>query len=160
MLALLGSTTIFLMWCVTPAPAQEKDSILTVIVNKSNSMESISKRDLRALLLGEVAEWPNKQPIVVVEREPNSEAFQKTLKLILHMSPGEYQRWLLQAEFRGEKLPLIKTLNSDEGAKKFVFNVPGALAITDSVPTSPNSSQTKVLRIEGKLPGDPGYDLK
>lgn len=155
-----GLLAILLMFVATPSAGLAKDPVLTVVVNKSNPLDSISKAKLRGMLLGEVAEWPNKQRIVVVERERDSQAFQKTLQLILHMSSAEYEKWLMQAEFRGEKMPLIKILNSDEGAGKFVFNVPGAVAITDGAPSLAASSEIKVLRVEGKLPGDPGYDLK
>ncbi len=148
------------MWIATTPAGIAKEPILTVIVNKTNPADSISKVELRALLLGQIAQWPNKQPVILVERETTSQTFQRTLQLILRMSEGDYQRWLLQEEFRGKKPPLIKTLNSDEGAGKFVFNVPGAIAITDGVPSLAASSEIKVLRVDGKLPGDPGYALK
>jgi ABC-type phosphate transport system substrate-binding protein len=147
----IGTTTTF---------GVAKDPILTVIVNRSNPVDSVSNIELRALLLGKMAQWPNKQPVILVERESTSPTFQRTLKLVLHMSEGEYERWILQEEFRGEKPPLIKTLNSDEGAGKFVFYVPGAIAITDGVPSLALSSEIKVLRVDGKLPGDAGYPLK
>ncbi len=137
-----------------------KESVLTVIVNNSNPTESISKSQLRALLLGEIDQWTNKNQVILVQRESTSQAFQKTLRLVLHMTEAEYSRWLLQSEFRGRKLPLVKVLNSDESASKFVFNVPGALAITDGVPSGSISSEIKVLRVDGKLPGEPGYAFK
>jgi hypothetical protein len=110
--------------------------------------------------MGEIDQWDNKRQITLVQREPTSQAFQKTLRLVLHMSEGEYSRSLLQIEFRGRKPPLIKVLNSDESASKFVFNVPGAVAITDGVPSGTISSEIKILRIDGKLPGDPDYAFK
>jgi len=158
---LLKLPALLAMWVATTTPAGlAKDPILTVIVNKSNPLDSISTSELRALLLGKVSEWPNKQQVILVERESTSPTFQRTLKVVLHMSEGEYERWILQEEFRGEKPPLIKTLNSDEGASKFVFYVPGAVAITDGVPSLAFSPEVKVLRVDGKLPGDIGYPLK
>jgi len=123
-------------------------------------MDSITKKQLRDLLLGEVTQWPNKQHVILVEREAGSGTFLKMLKVLLKMSEAEYTRWLLDMEFRAQTPPLIKTLNSDEGASKFVFNVPGAVAIIDGIPGGAISSQVKVLRVEGKLPGDPEYPLK
>jgi hypothetical protein len=149
-----------LFWLWTVPTSRASDSVLTVIVNKSNRLDSISKKQLRDLLLGEVTRWPDKQHVTLVEREAGSRTFQKMLQVVLKMSEAEYTRWLLDIEFRAQTPPLIKTLNSDEGANKFVFNVPGALAITDGVPGGTVSSQVKVLRVEGKLPGDPEYPLK
>ena len=149
-----------LLWIWTAPPSSAADSVLTIVVNKSNPLDSISKKQLRGLLLGEIAQWPNKQSVTLVEREASSQAFQKMLRLVLNMSEAEYARWLLQIEFRGATPPLIKTLNSDEGANKFVFNVRGAVAITDAIPSGAISSEVKVLRVDGKLPGDPGYCLR
>jgi hypothetical protein len=149
-----------LFWLCAAASSRASDSVLTIVVNKSNSMDSITKKQLRDLLLGEVTRWPNNQHVTLVEREPGSQTFQKMLQVLLKMSEAEYTRWLLDLEFRAQTPPLIKTLNSDEGANKFVFNVPGAVAITDGVPGGTISSQVKVLRVEGKLPGDPEYPLK
>jgi hypothetical protein len=150
-----------LLLCLwTAPPAHASDSVLTVVVNKSNPLDSIGKKQLRDLLLGEVTRWPNKQYVILVEREAGSRTFQRMLQVILNMSEAEYTRWLLDIEFRAQTPPLIKTLNSDEGSYKFVFNVPGAIAITDGVPGGTASSQVKVLRVEGKLPGDPEYSLK
>jgi hypothetical protein len=151
---------IFGLWNFAVSTSSGKESILTEIVNSSNPTESISKKQLRGLLMGEIDQWDNKRQIILVQREPTSQAFQKTLRLVLHMSEGEYSRSLLQIEFRGRKPPLIKVLNSDESASKFVFNVPGAVAITDGVPSGTISSEIKILRIDGKLPGDPGYAFK
>jgi hypothetical protein len=152
---------VLLAFCISGAfVSPAKESVLTVIVNSSNPVESISKTQLRALLMGEIDRWANRSQITLVQREPTSQAFQKTLRLILHMTEAEYSRWLLQSEFRGRKLPLIKILNSDESASKFVFNVPGAVAITDGVPSGSISSEIKILRVDGKLPGDPEYAFK
>jgi ABC-type phosphate transport system substrate-binding protein len=149
---------LFWLWVVPSSSAS--DPVLSVTVNKSNPLTSITKKELRELLLGEVTVWPDKQHVILVEREAGSRPFQKMLQLILKMTEAEYARWLLDLEFRAQTSPLIKTLNSDEGANKFVFNVPGAIAITESVPGGAVSSQVKVLRVEGKLPGDPEYPLK
>jgi hypothetical protein len=150
----------FLLWFSTAPASRTADSVLTVIVNKSNPLDSITKKQLRDLLLGEVTRWSDKQHVTLVEREAGSRTLQKMLQAVLKMSEAEYTRWLLDMEFRAQTLPLIKTLNSDEGANEFVFNVPGAVAIIDGVPGGTASSQVKVLRVEGKLPGDPEYPLK
>jgi hypothetical protein len=149
-----------LLWLWTAPSSRASDSVLTVVVNKSNPLDSITKKQLRDLLLGEVILWPDKRHVTLVEREAGSRTFQRMLQVVLKMNETEYTRWLLDIEFRAHTPPLIKRLNSDEGANKFVFNVPGAVAITDGVTGGTVSSQVKVLRVEGKLPGDPEYPLK
>jgi hypothetical protein len=51
-------------------------------------------------------------------------------------------------------------LNSDETALKFVWNVPGAVAVIDAALAASAPSRVKVLRLDGKLPGEPGYPLQ
>jgi hypothetical protein len=52
-------------------------------------------------------------------------------------------------------------LNSDAAACQFVFNVPLAIAIVEAGSlASPACSSVRVLRIDGKLPGEEGYRLK
>jgi hypothetical protein len=119
-------------------PSQASGSILAVIVNKSN---------------------PDHRKLVLAQREPDSEVYQRLVQLVLRMTPSEYKRNLLRIEFQGAEPLMVKTLNSDDTAAKFVFNVPGAIAVIDAVPAGGAASRVKIVRIEGKLPGEPGYGL-
>ena len=157
----------FLIWvgaglaCALVAPAAATpEEPLAILVNKSNPLDSISPQQLRGMLLGEVWHWPARQRITIVERDTASEVYRKMLRQLLRMTEKEYRRALLAVEFRGESAPLIKTLNTDDGAYKFVFNVPNAIAVVGAVPAGAVASQVKVLRVDGKLPGDEGYALK
>lgn len=147
-----------LLWIGGSATANPAP-LLAVVVNNRNSVNSISREELRKLLLGETRTWPDRQPVILVRRESGSEAFRAMLHFILKMSEAEYRRSLLSAEFRGESAVLVKTLNTNESAGKFVFNVPGAVAVIDAIPNGEISSQVKILRIDGKLPGEAGYSL-
>jgi hypothetical protein len=72
-----------------------------------------------------------------------------------------YKRSLATIEFSGQAPVLLKVLNSEETACKYMFYVPGSIALveTDSL-HSPECAQLKVLRIEGKLPAEKGYRLR
>jgi len=144
---------------MAPAMATPEEP-LAIMVNKSNPLDSLSSDQLRAMLLGEVWHWPTRRRITIVERDTASEVYRKMLRQLLHMTEKEYRRALLAVEFRGESTPLIKTLNTDDGACKFVFNVPDAIAVVGAVPSGAAAAQVKVLRIDGKLPGDQGYALR
>ena len=139
-----------------PAAGNEPAAVL---VHKSNPLDSLTAEQLRGILLGEAGRWSGRR-ITIVERESTNPAFQKMLRQILRMSENDYRRALMAAEFRGESAPLIKVLNTDDGAWKFVFNVPTAIAIVNAVPVGMLPPQVKVLRIDGKLPGEPDYVLQ
>ena len=148
-----------LMLMLGTAPATPA-AHLAVIVNKSNPVDGLSKTELRRMLLGETRQWPSRERVTVVQREAGSDAFRTILRVLLKMNDAEYRRWMMSAEFRGESPVLVKVLNSNDGAGKFVLNVPGAVAIVDAIPTGLFAGQLKVLRIDGKLPGEPGYNLQ
>lgn len=132
---------------------------LAVIVHENSPVTSLTVAEFRKVLLGETSEWPDGKRVVLVERDQTSGALRTTLRLICKMTPLEYKRHLLAIEFQGGRVPLEKILNSDEAAAKFVRSVPGAIGVVE------NSSlaavqHVKVVRLGGKLPGEPGYFLQ
>jgi hypothetical protein len=77
------------------------------------------------------------------------------------MGVSEYKRRLASIEFGGAAPVTLKILNSEEAACKFVFNVPGSIALieTDSL-RFPECSGVGIVRIDGQLPGQEGYRLR
>jgi hypothetical protein len=133
---------------------------LAVVVHKSSPFDDLSSGMLRKVLASELWEWPDSRKVVLVQQAPESLVYQQMLRLVLHTDPKAYKRHLIQVEFQGKDLPLIKILSSDEMAIKFVGNVPGAIAVVDGAAVAGAASRIKVLRIDGKLPGERGYPLQ
>jgi len=132
-----------------------------VVVHQSNATSNLRFSDLQAYFLGHSKKWANGSNVVLVERSPESPAFHFLLDRVLNMSPVQHKRRLANIEFMGEAPVNLKVLNSEEAACKYVFNVPGSIALieTGSLQT-PECSAVRVVRIEGKLPGDEGYRLR
>lgn len=132
-----------------------------VVGHRSNPINNLRVTDLRAFFGGVVKQWPHGAKVVLVERDAESAPFRFLLRRILTMSAGEYKRSLASIEFRGEAPVTLKVLNSDAAACKFVFNVPGSIAVieTDSL-HAPECGQVQILKIEGKAPGEEGYRLR
>lgn len=104
-----------------------------VIVHKSTSTETLSLKQLRFFYLGEIRQWPDHRRVVLIQRDPSSDGFKQLLEVVVRMSAAEYRRFQMNTEFRGDEPLTLKTLNSPESACNFVFNVPGALGIVESV---------------------------
>jgi hypothetical protein len=118
-------------------------------------------RDLTSFFEGSSRQWPNNAPVVLVERDAASAPYHYLMAHVLNSTPVEYKRRLQDIEYRGAAPLPIKVLNSDVAACQFVFNVPSAIAIIESASVeSPACAQVRVLRIDGKLPGEEGYRLK
>jgi ABC-type phosphate transport system substrate-binding protein len=133
---------------------------LAVIVHKSSAVENISISDLRKMLTGDLRGWPDSSPVVVIQQPDESATQQRVLRLLLKTTPAAYNRQLLQIQFQGRQMPVIRVLNSDANAIGFVWNVPGAISIVDAAAATASSSHVKVLKVDGKLPGDKGYPLQ
>ena len=64
-------------------------------------------------------------------------------------------------EFRGQEPVIVRVLNSDAAACKFVFNVPSAVAVLETASMAAlECRDVRVLKIDGLLPGQEGYRLK
>jgi ABC-type phosphate transport system substrate-binding protein len=132
-----------------------------VVVHRSNPNTDLRFTDVQAFFAGTVKQWPNGSKVVLVERSTGSAADRFLLTRILHMSATEYKRRLASIEFAGETPVTIKILNSEEAACKFVFNVPGAIAVIEmNSLRAPECGGVETARIDGRLPGQEGYRLQ
>lgn len=139
--------------------AQAATPAVAVIVNKSNGVESLSMAQLRKLVLGDVREWPGKKAVNVVFRDSSSKVAQLVLSNVVRLNEGEYRRYIMNAEFRGEEPMAVQTANSDLTATKLVAGAEGSIAFVDPSSLPSMAGQVKVVRVNGKLPGEPGYPL-
>lgn len=132
---------------------------LAVIVNKSNPVEALSMAQLRRLIMGDVRTWQDRKPVVLVARDPSTKTFQCMITSIAKMSVADYKRYVINAEFRGEDPMVIQSTDSNATAAKLVLQSPAAIAVIDANSISSPGDSVKVVRIDGKSPGQPGYPL-
>ena len=143
-----------------PAGGGGSAPALAAVVHKSCGLDNVSTTDLRKMLLGDLRIWQDSRPIVLIEQPDESVVQQRMLRVLLRTDPAGYKRQLLAIQFQGNELPIIKILSADDNAIKFVWNLPGAIAVVDATTAAANSARVKVLRIDGKVPGEPGYPLQ
>ena len=143
--------------CADDSTAQRT---LAVVVHKSSTVDRISAADLRKMLTGELRAWPDARPIVVIQQPGGNATQQRMLQALLRTTPAGYNRHLLQVQFQGRAMPVIRVLNSDTNAIAFVWNVPGAISIVNADSAAAGASHVKIIKIDGKLPGEAGYLLR
>ena len=129
------------------------------MVNKANATEGLSMAQLRRLLLGDLRNWPDKKQVSLVAPDPQSEAFKCVLSAVVRMSQAEYRRYIANAEFRGEEPVQLRTASTGPAAAKAVSSSAGSIAIVESGILPSIAPAVRVLRINGKQPGEPGYPL-
>jgi len=93
----------------------------------------------------------------LVLRTPGTPEHDPVIMRLLNMSDSDFGRMWKNKEFRGELFGLPEFRSSDSQVFQYVREHPGAIGIVAarSVPMD-----IKLLRIEGKLPGEPSYPLK
>jgi phosphate transport system substrate-binding protein len=119
---------------------------LAFIVNTQNPVHELSVSDLRRILLGEMTRWPDGRRITIAMRDAGQPERDAVLRLVCSMSDQDFTRYLLQATFRGELQTSPKILDTPNGVRRFVFNVPGAIGY---VRADEVDSSVKALRITG-----------
>jgi hypothetical protein len=114
---------------------------------------------LRKLMLGDVRDWPDRKPVVVVARESSSKVSQTVLSSVVRLTEAECRRYIMNAEFRGEEPMAVQTANSDVSAAKLVSSLAGSIAFVEASALPAIANTVKIVRVNGKLPGESGYPL-
>jgi hypothetical protein len=137
---------------VTPASTG-----VVVVVNSANPTNDLSLTDLRSMLMGERHFWRGNVQVRLVLRDPGTPERDAVIFRLLRMTQSEFTRMWKTKEFRGELAGLPEFRFSDAQVLQYVREHPGAIGIlaTRNLP-----NDVKLLKIDGKLPGDPAYPLK
>lgn len=152
-IAILLLTSAALLSHASPARSQATD--LAIVVNENNRADSLSLAELRKVFLGERRSWAVGLPIKLVVQGPVGHERTALLKL-LGISEREYKEYWIAQIFRGEADAEPLTLPTAGLVEKAVSIFPGAIALLDAGEVKPGM---KVLKLNGHLPGEPGYPL-
>lgn len=138
---------------VTYATAQRV--VIAVVVSEKNLSTNIRSSDLRKIFAGEKRTWPNGVAIKIFVRGPGTPERDALLALLM-MTEREYrQHWVAQI-FRGEAPSEPITLPSIGLQREAVLAFPGAVELVNMADVK---SGMKVLKIDGRIPGENGYAL-
>jgi phosphate transport system substrate-binding protein len=149
-------TILLLSWLTGPAlvpisPAQNQD--VAVVVNIRNPVDNVTRTELRKIFSGEKRNWAGGVSIKIIVRAPGSIERSVLLRL-LSMDEGEYKRYWIAQVFRGEAQAEPVALFSNGMQKEAIAAFPGAIALVVPGDIKPGM---KVLKVDGHLPGEPGY---
>jgi len=137
-----------------PARAQ-KHPPLAVVVGVAMKMTDISLATLRAIFRGEHTTAPDGKRFVPVNAPLNSYERELFDRKVLGLAPGDVAQFWINRRIRDEGLP-PRTLPTAELGVRVVASYPGAIAYVSSSIVVPG---VRVLKIDGKLPTEPGYLL-
>ena len=137
--------------------AQAHDVDVAVVVQPDTPLSNLSLAEVRKIFLGDRQYWTANMPVVLLIRAPVARERDVVLKIIYQMSESQFKQYWIAKIFRAESVSAPKVVYSNDMASDLVSALPGAIAFIDSRDVRPG---TKVVRIDGRLPGEPGYPLR
>jgi ABC-type phosphate transport system substrate-binding protein len=130
---------------------------IAVVVRPDLPIDDLTLPQTRKLLLGEQQFWNSNLRVTLLLRAPAAREREVVLKVIYRMNEAEFRQYWISKMFRAESTSGPKVVYSNEMATELVSVLPGSVAFVDA---SQVPKGLKVLKIDGKLPGQTGYPLK
>ena len=135
-----------LLSAVLPCAARD----LAVIVNKSSQVRTLTSTDLGKLANASLATWPSGGKVTLILRDPSAPAMKiamekffgtaaEKIKAVIAANPGYFV-----------------VVNSDADVIRMVESLSGAVGLIDIYSIT---SGVNVVKVNGKLPLEPGYAL-
>src|SRR5439155_20540673 len=159
----IASRAAWLLWCLCLFSLQPLafDSArvvdVAVVVHPDMPVNNLKLAEVRKVFLGERQYWNANIPVVLLIRAPVARERNVVLKTIYQMSESQFKQYWIAKIFRAESATAPKVVYSNDMANELASAIPGAIALTDVREVRPG---TKVIRVDGRLPGEPGYPLR
>ncbi len=147
------------IFCVPLSHAQVKKPkrrALAVIVNVTNPIKGLTSTQLRKTMTLSVQFWKNKKRIVLLQRPRKSPETRLLLKRVYKMSDRKLKKFWVSQLFNGRIPGIPSTIRSTTRTIHAVKKSANAVSV---VFADEATSDVRILRIDGKLPGEKGYPL-
>ena len=141
---------------LTSSPAAQAGSDVAVVVHPDVPVDNLTVSELRRAVLGDREFWPAGVRITLLIRAPVAHERDVVLKNLCEMSEAQFRQHWIGKVFRADTALAPKIVYSPEMAIDMVRRFPGAIAFIEA---SLIGAGLKVVKIEGRAPGEKGYVL-
>ncbi len=128
-----------------------------MVVRPDTPVDDLTLAQTRKLFLGERQAWNSNLGVTLLVRAPVARERDVLLKVVYRMSEAEFKQYWILKMFRAEAEGGPKTVYSPQMTVELLQALPGSVAFLDA---SQVPKGLKVISIDGKLPGQPGYPFK
>lgn len=158
----VAAALLLVLAFVTPRHAEPQaapsDGVgVAIVVHPTTPVEDLSLDQLRRIFMADQQFWPDGSRITLLVRAPAAYERAIVLNVIYRMSEDEFRKYWVGKMFRAEVPAGPKIVYSSEMAAELVTAVPGAITF---IPAGDLLRDAKVVRIDGRVPGQPGYRLQ
>jgi ABC-type phosphate transport system substrate-binding protein len=143
--------------CTLPAAAQGHGVDVALVADPDIPVSNLTLAEVRKVFRGERQYWNTNLAVVLLIRAPVARERDVVLKIIYQMSESQFKQFWIAKIFRAESATAPKVVYSNDMANELVTAIPGAIAFVDARDVRPG---TKVIRVDGHLPGEAGYPLR
>ena len=153
-------TLISLVWAcaaIASSPAPATGAPVAIIANPNVPVDDLSLTQLRKIFLGERQFWNSNVRIVLLAPSAVAREREIVLRLIYQMTEAQYNQYWIAMVMRAEVTSAPKTVSSAEVANELIAATSGSIGF---IPAGKIQSGVKVMRVNGKLPGQSGYPLQ
>lgn len=147
-----------LLGIASPATVRSQSAAdIAVVVHPDVQVDNLSLAELRRLLLGDREFWPSGVRVTLLIRAPIARERDVAVREVCEMSEAQFRQHWIGKVFRAETPSGPKIVYSSEMALDQVSRTPGAITFVE---TPLARKGLKVLKIDGKSPGQPGYQIR
>ena len=139
-----------------PAASQTTGDI-AVVVNADVPIDNLSLADLRHILLGDREFWPSGARVTLLIRAPIARERDAAVKDVCQMTEAQFRQHWIGKVFRADAASGPKIVYTAEMAMDQASRLAGAITFVQAPVTTKG---LKVVKIDGKAPGQAGYKLK
>lgn len=155
--ALLGiALSLAVAFPAVPAARQAATDI-AVIVHPDVPVDNLTLADLRRILIGDREFWTSGSRVTLYIRAPIARERDAMVKDVCQMTEAQFRQHWIAKVFRADTATPPKIVYSTQMALEQVSRTPGALAFVEAPVTGKG---VKVLKIDGRSPGQQGYKLR
>jgi hypothetical protein len=137
---------VLLLGAILPCAARD----VAVIVNRSSPVRTLSSSELGKLANASLPPWPGGGKVTLILRDPNTPAMKIAMEKIFGTSAERIKT--VMAANPG----YFVVVNSDAEVIRMVESLSGAFGLIDIYSIT---SSVNVVKVNGKLPLEPGYAL-
>ena len=150
---------ILLAFALLPFAAAAADEAIDVaiVVKPEVPVDGLTMAEVRKVFMGERQYWTSNMRVTLLVRAPVARERSIVLTKLYEMTEAQYRQYWISKVFRADAATGPKIVYTNDMAVELVKAIPGAVAFVDSkkVPAG-----LKVLKVDGKLPGEKGYPLR
>jgi ABC-type phosphate transport system substrate-binding protein len=143
-------------WMVVGLTSLAAAKDIALISNKTNQIEKVSQAELARICKGQTNRWQDGKPVTLVVRDPASPEMKVVLQKIYELPKEDVSALIASANHSRQNHPAIIVVDSDEALVKKVESTPSSVGLVDVYAIT---SGVTVVRIDNKLPLEPGYLL-